>query len=369
MPLGIEQAQAERHRLHRQILELGQRFTLHALLDGFAILVHAVQLRRHLTGQTCVFGQQTFDAQAHVVQAPCCVQARADNEAQIGGGDTRMIALGHFEDRLDPRPGTSSANPLQALMHQNPVVGIQRHHVGHAAKSHQIEQFADIRLRPACVPAQLAQPRTQGHQHIENHPDAGQRLARKLATGLVRIDDGIGQRQLVTGQVVVGDEHLEPGLFRRCHAFDAGDAVVDGDQQMRLTLKRHRDDFRCQAIAVVESVGHQIVDMCRPQQTQTQGAHGARRRAVGIKVADDQNALTLFERSHQQIHRGIDALELLERNQPRQALVQFRLGQHAPSRVQAGQQRRNITEEWQGVGQQARFDAHGVKDASLQYVG
>ncbi|MNY21654.1 hypothetical protein D3C86_1552160 [compost metagenome] len=109
--------------------------------------------------------------------------------------------------------------------------------------------------------------------------------------------------------------------------------------------------------------------MCRTQQTQAQRAHGAGRRAVGIKVADDQNALALFKRSHQQIHGGIDALELLERNQPRQALVQFRLGLHAPSRVKAGQQRRNITEEWQGVGQQARFDAHGVTGASLQYVG
>ncbi|MNH98267.1 hypothetical protein D3C73_509860 [compost metagenome] len=254
-------------------------------------------------------------------------------------------------------------------MHQNPVVGIQRHHVGHAAQGHQIEQFADIRLRLARVPAELAQTRTQGHQHIENHPDTGQGLARERATWLVRIDDGIGQRQFVAGQVVIGNQHLEPGLFRCSHAFDAGDAVIHGNQQMRLALQRDCDDLRGQAVAVVETVRHQIIDMRRPQQTQTQRAHGAGRCAVGIEVTDDQNALALFERRHQQVHGGINALELLERNQPRQTLVQFRLRLHAPRRIQAGQQWRNITEEWQGVGQQARFDAHGVKDASLQYVG
>jgi len=142
VPLGIEQAQAERHRLDRQILQLSQRFTLHALLNGFAVLVHAVELSGHFTRQTSVFGEQAFDAQAHVIQTPRRIQTRANNETQVGRGDARVVTLGDFEDRLDPRPRAPGANPLEALVHQNPVVGIQRYHVGDAAQGHKVQQLA-----------------------------------------------------------------------------------------------------------------------------------------------------------------------------------------------------------------------------------
>jgi hypothetical protein len=40
-------------------------------------------------------------------------------------------------------------------MHQDAVVGIQRHHVGDAAQRDQVEQFADVRLlvlaSPGCA--------------------------------------------------------------------------------------------------------------------------------------------------------------------------------------------------------------------------
>ncbi|MNH30124.1 hypothetical protein D3C79_903990 [compost metagenome] len=39
MPVWFEQTKAEGHRLQWQVLELGQCFALHALLDGFAVLV------------------------------------------------------------------------------------------------------------------------------------------------------------------------------------------------------------------------------------------------------------------------------------------------------------------------------------------
>ncbi|MNZ86340.1 hypothetical protein D3C78_1051590 [compost metagenome] len=87
MPLRIEQAQTERHRLQRQVLELGQGFALHALLNGLAVLIHPVQLRGHFTRSTHIVGEQAFDAQAHVVQAPRRVQAWAEDEPKVSGGD------------------------------------------------------------------------------------------------------------------------------------------------------------------------------------------------------------------------------------------------------------------------------------------
>ena len=54
VPVGLEQAQAERHVLQRQVLELGQRLALHALLDGLAILIELIELHRHVAGQRLV---------------------------------------------------------------------------------------------------------------------------------------------------------------------------------------------------------------------------------------------------------------------------------------------------------------------------
>ena len=79
---------------------------------------------------------------------------------------------------------------------------------------------------------------------------------------------------------------------------------------------------------------------------------------VQTQHADDQDALTLFERHHQQIHGGIDALELLIRDQPRQAFIQFSLGLHAPCRVKTRQQGWHFAQKRQGFRQWTRFDAH-----------
>ena len=41
---------------------------------------------------------------------------------------------------------------------------------------------------------------------------------------------------VVARQVMVGDEHVDAARVRRVDAVDAGDAVVDGDQQVGLAF-------------------------------------------------------------------------------------------------------------------------------------
>ncbi len=246
-----------------------------------------------------------------------------------------MIAPGNLENRPQPRPSPPRTNSRQALVDQNAVVGVQRHHVGDSAQRHQIEQLGQIRLGPALTgePAEVTQPCAQGQQHVEDHPDTGDALAREGTSRLVGIDDGIGRRQLVAGQVMVGDQHPHPGRLGCRDAIDAGDAVVDGDQQVGFALRGDGNDFGRQPVAVLEAIGHQIIDMRRPQLTQAEHADAARGGTVGIEVADEQDALALFQRLDQQLDRGIDALELLIRNQPRQPLVQLLRASHATGRV------------------------------------
>ena len=88
--------------------------------------------------------------------------------------------------------------------------------------------------------------------------------------------------------MVVGDEHLHAPRLRGSHAFVAGDAVVDGQQQIGLSLGGQLDDFRGQAIAVFEAIGDQVIHPFQPQGTEALDGHRRGRRAVGIVVADDQ---------------------------------------------------------------------------------
>ncbi|MNP34921.1 hypothetical protein D3C76_1282300 [compost metagenome] len=158
--------------------------------------------------------------------------------------------------------------------------------------------------------------------------------------------------------MVVGDQHAQPGGPRRGDAIDAGDAVVHGDQQVRTFLQRHGDDFRGQAVAVLEAVGHQVIDPGRAKHTQRQHADAAGGGAVGIEVADDEDALATLQGIDQQFDGGVDALQLPVRDQPRQALVQLGGGLHAAGGVQAGQQGRQVAEVGKGLRQGAGFDAH-----------
>ncbi|RMP32438.1 hypothetical protein ALQ26_03293 [Pseudomonas amygdali pv. lachrymans] len=80
--------------------------------------------------------------------------------------------------------------------------------------------------------------------------------------------------------------------------------------------------------------------MRRAQQAQPQKTHGAGSRTVGIEITDNQHTLTFAQRRYQQIYRSIDSLELLIRDQPRQAFVQLGLAGHAPCSIKTSEQGR-----------------------------
>ena len=114
---------------------------------------------------------------------------------------------------------------------------------------------------PARAPASsrcVAQVPAQGQQHVEHHADASEHLAGEGVAAQVRIDDGIGRRQRLAGQVVVGDQHLPTARLGRGDAGMAGDAVVDGDQQVRLQRGQVLDQARRQAVAVDDAIGHRV---------------------------------------------------------------------------------------------------------------
>ena len=58
-------------------------------------------------------------------------------------------------------------------------------------------------------------------------------------------------------KMVIGDDHVDAALDRAAHRLDAGDAAVDGDDELHVALDEHAvEHFHLQAVAVDEPVRH-----------------------------------------------------------------------------------------------------------------
>jgi len=87
-------------------------------------------------------------------------------------------------------------------------------------------------------------------------------LAREAAAGKVGVDDAVGGWQFVARQVVVGDQRCNAELPGAGNAVDAGDAVVNGDDELRLLRRGKLDDVGGESVAIGEAVRYQIIDVC-----------------------------------------------------------------------------------------------------------
>ena len=151
--------------------------------------------------------------------------------------------------------------------------------------------------------------------------------------------------------MVVGDQHLHAQLAGNLHAFDAGDAVVHRDQQLRSGGGHAQCQGRGQAIAVGHAVGHQVADEVGPggalpvggeggfQHAQAAQAHGAGGGPVAVVVGHDAHRGALGQRIGQHAGGGIGVGQGGGGQQAGQAVVQLVGTGHATGGVQAGQQR------------------------------
>ena len=327
MPVRIEQtggnrglADAGLGACHRGLGLVG-----HLLLDGTALAVDALQGLRDLLRLDGIIGEQQLDAQRHVLQPAGGVDPRRQCKTDIAGRELVRLAPAGGDQGLQADAALAGAQTAQASRHQGAVVGIQRHQIGHGAHRHQVQQHAQVRtvaIGKGPAPAQL---RAQRQQHIEHHPDPGQHLARKATAGLVRVDDGIGRRQLRTGQVVVGDQHLPAQCLGRAHPRQAGDAMVHRDQQLRLQRGQLGHQADRQPVTMHDPVGHGVDDIARAEQAQAAHRQRGGGGAIAIEVTHHQDALVAGNGIGQQGDGGVDALQLLRWQQLRQA--RLRAGQ------------------------------------------
>ena len=190
------------------------------------------------------------------------IEARTEHETQIVGGSAARVAGGNPEQRGDTRPGLAGTNAVKPLLHQQAVVVVEADDVGDGAEGNEIEQAREVGLGALFEGATSSEFRSEGQHQIKHHADAGEVLARETATGLVRIDDALRVGQGGAGQVMISYPDAHAGRIGGDDTFDAGDTVIDRNQHIRIFLRlREGDDFRRQAVAVFETVRHQIIDL------------------------------------------------------------------------------------------------------------
>ena len=236
----------------------------------------------------------------------------------------------------------AGADAPEALGDEAAVVGVEFDDVGDGAQGDQGQQGVEPGLGGGADAAALAQLGAQGQQHVEHDADAGQVFAGEGAAGLVGVDDDGGGRQGGAGQVVVGDEHLQAGVQRGLHAFDAGDAVVHGEQQVGVALGHALCDGGGEAVAVGDAVGHEVVQVLCAQHAQPAQGGGAGGGAVAVVVGNDADALLALDGVGQQAGGFGGALQAGRaggRQQAGEGVVDFFGLLHAAGGIQARQQR------------------------------
>jgi hypothetical protein len=332
MPVRLVQHDAERKIVVAMAREELRHHRLalldHRRLQLLPLRVDCRQPCRQFAGARLVVGEQALDAQAHVLEPTGGVHARTQRIAQIGGDGTRTVAAGGAIQRGNARAALPGADPPQTRGDEDAVVRIQRHQVGDRAQRDEVEQRRQIGSGLRSVPlavtgrcargesAALAQMRTQRQQQVEHDADAGQRLARKRIPLHVRIHDRVGRRHGRAGQMVIGHDHADAARTRGGDAGVTGDAVVDGEDQVRWVVRRQRFDQRGgKPVTFARAMRNAVTDVARAEQAQA--AHGDRGAggAVAVEVADDADAQVRLDRAGQQFAGEIQSAERSRRGE------------------------------------------------------
>ena len=227
-----------------------------------------LQLGGQAHGALGVLAQQALDTYRHVVQAAGGVDARPHCEAEVGSDDSGRPPGRHLQQGLDTGTGLAGADALQARRHQNAIVVIQGHHIGHRTQCHQVGILRQVGLIALLKPAAPAQFCPQREHHVEDHADTRQVFAGKIAARLVGVDDDIGGGQLATRQVVIGDQGGDAQRPGRGHPLDTGNTIVHGNDQVGPPGGSQLDDLGGQAVTVLETVGDQVIDLGSPERPQ-----------------------------------------------------------------------------------------------------
>jgi len=154
-------------------------------------------------------------------------------------------------------------------------------------------------------------------------PELVELAAQRRPDLLITVDNGIASVE---------------GVARARHPFDARDAVVDGDEEIRPALRGELHQLGREPIAKLEAVGNEILRL-RAERAQRAEADRACGGAVGVVVGDDQQALARLDGVGEQARRLLDAFQKSRGKQGGGFVPELGVRADAAGRVYARKQR------------------------------
>ena len=185
-------------------LGLLENFAFHAA----ALAVFRLQGGGKGFGARLVVRRQKLQPAPGAAQPSAGVQARADLEAQMPGGEGAPLQGGGALERRNPHAGML-VHALQAGAHDEAVFIQQRHHVRHGGKRRQVDVFHGRR------------PAGERFHQLEGHARAGE--VRAGVAVEQRVDQWAGGQRFA-GAVMVGDDDIHAqrqGQIRHIHGVHA----------------------------------------------------------------------------------------------------------------------------------------------------
>ena len=277
-----------------------------ALVQLLAPCVEGLELASERRRFVRIVGEEQAQAVARVADPSRRVQARGEDEADVTRLERSTRETGGLHQRAQPRPARTGEH-LQPVPHEDPVLPRERDHVRDGRERHEVQK----------VQRQVgghAERRHQGLRELERDACPAQVLIRRRAIGATGIEDRRSRWQLVSGQVVVGDDDVDPRRSRLADGLDGGDPAVARDDQPGAEPPGLRDSGRAEVVAVPEAVRHEGM---RARAHARQHAGEQRRGTLAVHVV-----VTVDEDRRAGAHRGDNELDRARHISPRERIRQ-----------------------------------------------
>ena len=204
----------------------------------------------------------------------------------------------------------ASPRDLGSLGDESPVDAGERNHIADCAERHQIEPLQQVRLGSGgIVPAGPAQLAIDRDSQQKSDPDRRQRAVRTALVEPVRVDDRDRPRQQRFGDVMIDDDHLEPGLCGIRQRQMGRRAAIDGYDNAHALVAQAQQGRGIRAVALAQPI-RDINPCTRPGRRKEPRQQRGRGRAVYIVIAKDADGLAVMHRADEPPHGNIHAAQV-----------------------------------------------------------
>jgi hypothetical protein len=95
--------------------------------------------------------------------------------------------------------------------------------------------------------------------------------------------------------MVVRNQDADTHGLSRCHALNAGNTVIDRDDEIGHLRSRHLDNLGRKPIAKLKAIGDQVAHLAKPHLLQDRDRHSRAGGAIRVKISDNEySGLTLY---------------------------------------------------------------------------